>query len=103
MTGIARARVHQWDGKKWKFVSDLIDADQKLMRPMVEEAAEKYAQEKNLTHRRLLEGELKREARVAQALTRLAALGTLSRSAGEGLRPRAQSPSPAPRERGTQP
>ena len=47
-TGIARARVHQWDGKEWKFVSDWIDSDQKLVRPMVEEAALKYAKEKNL-------------------------------------------------------
>ena len=44
----ARARVHQWDGKEWKFVSDWIDSDQKLVRPMVEEAAAKYAKEKNL-------------------------------------------------------
>jgi branched-chain amino acid transport system substrate-binding protein len=47
-TGIARARVHQWDGKEWKFVSDWIDSDQKLVWPMVVEAAKKYAQEKNL-------------------------------------------------------
>ncbi len=46
--GIARARVHQWDGKTWNFISDWIDSDQKLVRPMVEEAAKKYAQEKNL-------------------------------------------------------
>jgi branched-chain amino acid transport system substrate-binding protein len=47
-TGIARARVHQWDGKEWKFVSDWIDSDQKLVWPMVVEASNKYAQEKNL-------------------------------------------------------
>jgi branched-chain amino acid transport system substrate-binding protein len=47
-TGIARAKVHQWDGKEWKFVYDWIDSDQKLVWPMVEEAAKKYAQEKNL-------------------------------------------------------
>jgi branched-chain amino acid transport system substrate-binding protein len=47
-TGIARARVHQWDGKEWKFVSDWIDSDQKVVWPMVVEAAKKYAQEKNL-------------------------------------------------------
>jgi hypothetical protein len=39
------------------------------------------------------------ELDVAVALTRLAALGTLSRSAGEGLK----KPSTALRERGTQP
>jgi branched-chain amino acid transport system substrate-binding protein len=47
-TGIARARVHQWDGKEWEFVSDWIDSDQKVVWPMVKEAAKKYAQEKNL-------------------------------------------------------
>jgi branched-chain amino acid transport system substrate-binding protein len=47
-TGIARARVFQWDGKEWKFVSDWIDSDQKLVWPMVVEAAKKYAQEKSL-------------------------------------------------------
>jgi branched-chain amino acid transport system substrate-binding protein len=47
-TGIARARVHQWDGKEWKFVTDWIDSDQKVIWPMVVEAAKKYAQEKNL-------------------------------------------------------
>jgi branched-chain amino acid transport system substrate-binding protein len=47
-TGIATARVFQWDGKAWNFVSDWIDADQKLVRPMIEAAAKKYATEKNL-------------------------------------------------------
>jgi branched-chain amino acid transport system substrate-binding protein len=47
-TGIARAKVHQWDGKEWHFVSDWIESDQKLVWPMVQEAAKKYAQEKNL-------------------------------------------------------
>jgi branched-chain amino acid transport system substrate-binding protein len=47
-TGVARARVFQWDGKKWSFVSDWIDSDQKVVWPMVVEAAKKYAQEKNL-------------------------------------------------------
>jgi len=47
-TGIATARVFQWDGKAWNFVSDWIDSDQKLVRPMIEAAAKKYAAEKNL-------------------------------------------------------
>ena len=47
-TGGSRARVFQWDGKAWKFVSDWIDSDQKLVRPMIEAAAKKYAAEKNL-------------------------------------------------------
>jgi branched-chain amino acid transport system substrate-binding protein len=48
-TGTSQARVHQWDGKAWKFVSDWIPSDQKLVRPMVEAAAKKYATDKNLT------------------------------------------------------
>jgi branched-chain amino acid transport system substrate-binding protein len=47
-TGIATARVFQWDGKAWNFVSDWIDSDQKLVRPMIEAAAKKYATEKKL-------------------------------------------------------
>jgi len=46
--GTSQARVHQWDGKTWKFVSDWISSDQKIVRPMVETAAKKYAGEKNL-------------------------------------------------------
>ena len=47
-TGVARARVFQWDGKQWNFVSDWIESDQKVVWPMVVEAAKKYAQEKSL-------------------------------------------------------
>jgi branched-chain amino acid transport system substrate-binding protein len=46
--GISQARVHQWDGKAWKFISDWIPSDQKVVRPMVEAAAKKYAGDKNL-------------------------------------------------------
>lgn len=49
--GIAQGRIHQWDGKKWNFVSDWYTADEKLIRPMVEETAKKYAAEKNITPR----------------------------------------------------
>jgi len=47
-TGGSSARVFQWDGKTWQFVSDWIQSDQKVVRPMIEAAAKKYAQEKNL-------------------------------------------------------
>jgi branched-chain amino acid transport system substrate-binding protein len=47
-TGGSRARVFQWDGKTWQFVSDWIESDQKFVRPMIEAAAKKYAAEKNL-------------------------------------------------------
>jgi len=46
--GSATARVFQWDGKSWNFVSDWIDSDQTLVRPMIEAAAKKYGAEKGL-------------------------------------------------------
>jgi branched-chain amino acid transport system substrate-binding protein len=49
--GARQARVHQWDGSKWGFVSDWISGDEKLLRPMYEDAAKKYAKEKNITPR----------------------------------------------------
>jgi branched-chain amino acid transport system substrate-binding protein len=47
--GSRKARVHQWDGQKWVFASDWIEADTAYLRPKVEEAAAKYAREKNIT------------------------------------------------------
>ena len=47
--GARSARIHQWDGTQWKFVSDWIEGDNSILRPMVEEAAAKYAKEKNIT------------------------------------------------------
>ena len=49
--GARAARVHQWDGSKWNFVSDWLEGNNKLLRPMVEDAAKKYAKEKNITPR----------------------------------------------------
>jgi branched-chain amino acid transport system substrate-binding protein len=46
--GVRNARIHQWDGKNWKFVSDWIEGDNSILRPMVEEAARKYAAEKGI-------------------------------------------------------
>jgi branched-chain amino acid transport system substrate-binding protein len=45
------ARMHQWDGKAWKFTSDWLQADEALIKPMVKQAADKYAAEKKLTRR----------------------------------------------------
>ena len=45
------ARVHTWDGKKWNFTSDWLQADEQILKPMVKAAAEKYAAEKKLTRR----------------------------------------------------
>ncbi len=47
--GARKARIHQWDGKKWVFVSDWIEADTKYLRPKVEAAAAAYAKEKGIT------------------------------------------------------
>ena len=49
--GASKVRIQQWDGKKWSFVSDWLTPDQKLLRPMVEQSAEKYAKDKNITPR----------------------------------------------------
>jgi branched-chain amino acid transport system substrate-binding protein len=49
--GAMVGRVQQWDGKKWSFISDWIEADRTLMRGMYEDAAKKYATEKGLTQR----------------------------------------------------
>jgi branched-chain amino acid transport system substrate-binding protein len=49
--GASKLRVQQWDGKNWHFVSDWLKPDEKLLRPMVEQSAETYAKEKNITPR----------------------------------------------------
>ncbi len=49
--GSAWARVHTWDGKKWVFSSDWLQADEAILKPMVRTAADKYAAEKKLTRR----------------------------------------------------
>ena len=46
--GVHTARVQQWDGKKWNFVSDTYRANQELLKPMIKESADKYAKDKNL-------------------------------------------------------
>ena len=45
------ARVHTWDGSKWQFTSDWLQADEQIIKPMVKAAADKYAAEKKLTRR----------------------------------------------------
>ena len=49
--GSSWVRVHTWDGAKWGFTSDWYQADDKVLRPMVLEAASKYAAEKNIQRR----------------------------------------------------
>ena len=45
------ARVHTWDGSKFTWASDWLQADEQIIRPMVKASAEKYAAEKKLTRR----------------------------------------------------
>ena len=46
--GGGAVRFQQWDGQKWKLVSDWIQSDRALLRPIIEESAAKYAQEKGI-------------------------------------------------------
>jgi branched-chain amino acid transport system substrate-binding protein len=45
------ARVHTWNGKQWEFTSDWYQADQSIIKPMIKQAADKYATEKKLNRR----------------------------------------------------
>lgn len=49
--GTRRARIHTWDGTKWNYTSDPYQSDAKFLRPMIEQAAARYAKEKNITPR----------------------------------------------------
>ena len=49
--GSTWARVHTWDGSKWGFTSDWLQADEQIIKPMVRAAADKYASDKKLTRR----------------------------------------------------
>lgn len=49
--GSAWTRVHTWDGSKFVWASDWLEADQQVIRPLVKASAEKYAVEKKLTRR----------------------------------------------------
>ncbi len=45
------ARVHTWDGKKFVWASDWLQADEQIIRPLVKVSADKYAAEKKLSRR----------------------------------------------------
>ena len=49
--GGGAVRFQQWDGSRWKLVSDWVQADRALLRPIIEESSTKYAKEKGLTVR----------------------------------------------------
>ena len=49
--GSRSARIHSWDGKKWVFSTDWIEADTSIIKPLVKQFADKYAVEKKLPRR----------------------------------------------------
>ena len=49
--GAGAARIHTWDGGKWVFTTDWLEADEQIIRPLVKATASKYAAEKKLTPR----------------------------------------------------
>ena len=49
--GSAWTRVHTWDGSKFVWASDWLQADEQIIRPMVKASADKYAGEKKLARR----------------------------------------------------
>ncbi|RYX96479.1 MAG: ABC transporter permease [Comamonadaceae bacterium] len=49
--GSTWARVQTWDGSKWSFSSDFIQADEQIIKPMVKSGAEKYLADKKMTRR----------------------------------------------------
>ena len=46
--GGGAVRFQQWDGKGWKLVSDWVQADRALLRPIIEESSTKYAKENGI-------------------------------------------------------
>jgi branched-chain amino acid transport system substrate-binding protein len=49
--GAHRYRFHRWDGARWAYSTDWYESDAKLLRPMMDAAAQKYAVEKNIVPR----------------------------------------------------
>ena len=49
--GASWARIHTWDGAKWGFTSDWLQADEQVIKPLVKATAAKYAADKKLVAR----------------------------------------------------
>jgi branched-chain amino acid transport system substrate-binding protein len=49
--GGGAVKFQQWDGKKFKIISDWVQPDQKLVRELIEASSAKYAQEKSIAVR----------------------------------------------------
>lgn len=46
--GGGAVRFQKWDGKEWKVISDWVQADRALLRPIIEESSHKYAKEQGI-------------------------------------------------------
>jgi branched-chain amino acid transport system substrate-binding protein len=49
--GTGRVMVQQWDGAKWKIVSEQFDPDRDVVGKLIAEDSEKYAKDNNITPR----------------------------------------------------
>jgi branched-chain amino acid transport system substrate-binding protein len=49
--GSSWTRIHTWDGAKWNFTSDWLQADEQVIKPLVKNTAAKYAADKKLVAR----------------------------------------------------
>ncbi|RYX96168.1 MAG: ABC transporter permease [Comamonadaceae bacterium] len=49
--GSTWARVQTWNGSKWEFSSDFIQADEQIIKPMIKAGADKYLADKKMTRR----------------------------------------------------
>ena len=49
--GSTWARVQTWDGSKWSFTSDFMQADEQIIKPMIKAGADKYLADKKITRR----------------------------------------------------
>lgn len=49
--GGGAVRFQQWDGTKWNVISDWVQADRALLRPIIEKSSRLYAKEKGITPR----------------------------------------------------
>jgi branched-chain amino acid transport system substrate-binding protein len=49
--GGGAVRFQRWDGSQWKLISDWVQADRALLRPIIEASSHQYAKEKGITPR----------------------------------------------------
>ncbi|WP_426139959.1 ABC transporter substrate-binding protein [Pseudomonas sp. DWP3-1-2] len=49
--GGGAVRFQQWDGSQWKLISDWVQADRALLRPIIEASSHQYAKEKGIIPR----------------------------------------------------